>query len=589
MAQIPGAPDLQSLPPFNRKFYDSDQRISSIGSGSLGGKAQGLALLDDLISNNFPTEKFNQIQVNIHRFTVIRTNIFDAFMIRNDLYKIVDSGTSDQRLTHVFQMADLPFEVLGDLRSLIEEIHSPLAVRSSSLLEDATYEPFAGVYATKMIPNDQYDPRIRFNKLTEAIKFVFASTFFRAAKSYREATRHSHDDEKMAVIIQEVVGKRYFSRFYPELSGVARSYNFYPLGRAKHEDGVINLALGLGKTVVDGDVCWTYAPSYPRIGPPYASTKDLLNHSQRKFWAIGMGTTPAYHPDQEMEYMVKDDLSDAEKDGTLGYLASTYDVGSDRMVIGTHQNGPRVLNFAHLLVLRTIPFNETIRAVMALCQERMQSPVEIEFAMTFDPHRLGLLQVRPMVVSDDQVDLNIDELRGEDVFTASDSTLGNGIINSIQDIVYIIPDVFDKSHTVEIAKELESINDDLVAAHKPYLLVVFGRLGSSDPWLGIPVEWGQISGASVIVEAAIEGMNVEMSQGSHFFHNITSLGVNYFSIPITNPYPLDWDWLNVKPEVKSAPYTRHIRLEEPLQVKIDGRQGRGVIFKKRGADDHSEG
>ena len=449
-------------------------------------------------------------------------------------------------------MADLPFEVLGDLRSLIEEIHSPLAVRSSSLLEDATYEPFAGVYATKMIPNDQYDPRIRFYKLTEAVKFVYASTFFRAAKSYREATRHSHDDEKMAVIIQQVVGVRYFSRFYPELSGVARSYNFYPLGRAKHEDGVINLALGLGKTVVDGDVCWTYAPSYPRIGPPYASTKDLLNHSQRNFWAIGMGTTPAYHPDLEMEYLVKGDLSDAEKDGTLGYLASTYDVGSDRMVIGTHQNGPRVLNVAHLLVLRTIPFNETIRSVMALCQERLQSPVEIEFAMTFDPHRLGLLQVRPMVVSEDKVDLNVEEFRGEHVFTASDTVLGNGINNAIQDIVYIIPDAFDKSHTVEIAQEVEAINDDLVAAHKPYLLVVFGRLGSSDPWLGIPVEWGQISGARVIVEAAIEGMNVEMSQGSHFFHNITSLGVNYFSIPITSPYPLDWDWLNAMPEVKST-------------------------------------
>jgi len=567
------------IDPFDRRFYDSDKRISSIGLGSLGGKAQGLALLNDLISYDFDVSTFPGIEINVPSMTVIRTGVFDAFMERNNLYEIAYSNASDDRITHAFLRADLPFEVLGDLRTLIEQVHDPLAIRSSSLLEDATYEPFAGIYATKMIPNDQYDSRARFHNLALAIKFIYASTYYKSAKSYRTATRHNHLEEKMAVIIQEVVGRRYHGRFYPELSGVARSYNFYPVGRATHEDGVVNLALGLGKTVVDGDVSWAYSPAYPKIGPPFGSVNTLIQKSQREFWAIDMGSPPAYSPRQEIEYLIREDLAAAERDKTVRYLCSTYDAQSDRLVMGAGTQGPRVLTFAPILVLRQIPLNDIIKSFLTLCQTEMAKPVEIEFAMTFNPHRLGFLQVRPMVVSSDSVEVEKEDLVGQDVLMASEKILGNGIVNDIVDIVYVIPEQFKKEYTRQMARELERFNRNLIEEKRPYLLIVFGRLGSSDPWLGIPVSWGQISGIRVIVEATLEGMNVEMSQGSHFFHNLTSLGVSYFSMPRFSQYEIDWSWLSQQEEIASTQFIRHVRIPAPLAIKLDGRTGRGVVCK----------
>jgi hypothetical protein len=568
-----------SLIPFDRKFYVSDHRIRGIGSGSIGGKAQGLVFLNEVLSSNFDTIDFPQIEIGIPNLTVICTDVFDAFMENNDLYGIAHSDSPDDRIAHAFQNADLPFSVLGDLRALMEQVHTPLAIRSSSLLEDATYEPFAGVYATKMIPNHQYEPGARFTKLTEAIKLVYASTFFKSAKNYRKATHHSHDDEKMAVIIQDVVGNRYGLRFYPELSGVARSYNFYPVGRAKYEDGVVNLALGLGKTIVDGGISWTYSPAYPRVGPPYGSINELLKQSQKKFWAINMGSPLTYDPIRETEYLVYEHLTTAEKDDTLRYLCSTYDPQSDRLNMGMGTPGPRVLNFAPLLVLREIPMNDLLKSFMAVCEREMNSPVEIEFAMTLNPHRLGLLQVRPMVVSSEVVEVKNEDLSGENVLVASENVLGNGLIDNINDIVLVIPENFRKESTRQIATEIGKINNSLVELDRAYMLIVFGRLGSTDPWLGIPVNWGQISAARIIVETAQEGINVEMSQGSHFFHNMTSLGVSYISVPISGKNQLDWKWLDNQEEIRTTQFVRHVRLPIPLIIKIDGRTGRGVVFK----------
>lgn len=572
------------IEPFDRRFYDSDKRISSIGPGSLGGKAQGLALLNDLISYDFDSSPFPEIEISVPSMTVIRTGVFDAFMEHNNLYEIAYSDASDERITHTFLRADLPFEVLGDLRALIEQVHTPLAIRSSSLMEDATFEPFAGVYATKMIPNDQYNATARFHNLVQAIKFIYASTYYVTAKSYREATRHDHKNEKMAVIIQEVVGKRYRNRFYPELSGVARSYNFYPVGKAKHEDGVVNLALGLGKTIVDGGISWAYSPAYPKIGPPYGSNNNLIKQSQRQFWAIDMGSPPAYSPRQEIEYLIQEDLMAAERDGTLRYICSTYEAASDRLVMGISTRGPRALNFAPILELNQIPLNKVIKSFLLLCQREMATPVEIEFAMTFNtqstgPHRLGFLQVRPMVVSSATVEVSDEDLVGQNVLVASERILGNGIVDDICDIVYVIPEAFKKEHTRHMAGELATFNQNLLKEGHPYMLIVFGRLGSSDPWLGIPVNWGQISGTRVIIEAALAMMNVEMSQGSHFFHNLTSLGVSYFSIPRSGKYEIDWAWLDNQEEIASTPFIRHVRVPKPLKVKLDGRTGRGVIFK----------
>jgi len=460
-----------------------------------------------------------------------------------------------------------------------------LAIRSSSLLEDATHEPFAGIYATKMIPNHQHDSGTRFQKLTEAIKFIYASTFFNNAKSFRKATNHDHSDEKMAVIIQDVVGSRHSLRFYPELSGVTRSYNFYPVGRAQQEDGVVNLALGLGKTIVDGGVSWTYSPAYPKIGPPFGSVEELLKGSQKEYWAINMGTPLVYDPIQETEYLIQENLATAEKDGSLRYLCSTYDLQSNRLTIGMGNPGPRALTFAPLLTLKEIPLNGLIKSLLAACEEELKNPVEIEFAMTFNPHSLGLLQVSSMVVASDIVKVTDDDLIDEKALVASENVLGNGLIDDVQDVVYVIPHKFELENTRQIADELEIINDSLIDRGKSYLLIVFGRLGSSDPWLGIPANWGQISGARVIVETFQEGFKVEMSQGSHFFHNMTSLGVSYISISRTGKFELDWDWLSHQKEIQKTKYIRHVKLPSPLYIKIDGRSGRGAVLKTRGKND----
>ncbi|MBL7128911.1 MAG: hypothetical protein ISS16_07995 [Ignavibacteria bacterium] len=571
----------ENLPKFNRKFFDSNERISCIGTGSLGGKAQSLAFINNVLTSNLNPDSFSQIEVSIPTMVVLRTDVFDTFMKQNNLYETAYSDMPDDRIAHEFQKADLPFEILGDLRMLISQVHSPLAVRSSSMLEDAMFEPFAGIYATKMTPNNQPAPDTRFHKLDEAIKFVYSSTFFKSAKDYLKATPHSTEDEKMAVIIQEVVGHRQNERFYPILSGVARSYNFYPMGRANPEDGVVNLALGLGKTIVDGDISWAYSPAYPNINPPYNSIGDLLKQTQTDFWVVNMGKPPAYDPVKETEYMLKEDLTKAEKDGSLKNIASTYNAQSDRVSIGIGANGPRILTFAPLLVLNKIPLNDLIKSLLSLCEEEIGTPVEIEFAMTFDPLRFGFLQVRPMVVSTDRIEISKEELTDKNVLLASENVLGNGIEKNIQDIIYVKPEIFESKYTQSISSELENLNQKLVTDGQRYLLIGFGRWGSSDPWLGIPVNWGQVSGAKVIVEATQSNINVDLSQGSHFFHNLTSFKVSYFSVPFSGKYKIDWDWLNEQEIINETQFVRHVRLPAPLQVKVDGRRGYGVIYKNK--------
>ena len=568
--------------PYIRNTNDPEQNIRIIGSGSIGGKAQGLVFLQDLLSSSDLIQNYPQTKVIVPDMVVIGTDVFDSFLEKNNLARFTDSDHTDDQIAHAFQQANLPFFVLGDLRSLVEEIQNPIAVRSSSLLEDATYEPFAGIYSTKMIPNEQFDPDFRFRKLSEAIKFVYASTFFKAAKSYRNATGHDHKEEKMALIIQHVHGSRHHLRFYPDLSGVARSYNFYPVGKAKPEDGVISLALGLGKTIVDGGRSWTYSPAHPRIGPPYGSINELLKNSQSEFWAVNMGTPLIYDPIRETEYLIKGNLTTAENDGTLKELCSTYDPQGDRLQIGVGNPGPRVLNFAPLLQLKKFSLNRLVQELIKICEDHLQNPVEIEFAMTFSPPSLGLLQVRSMVVSAGDVQVSEEDLEDQNALAVSVNALGNGLIENIEDIVYVVPDSFELERTREMAEELEQINSELVKKGAPYLLIVFGRLGSSDPWLGIPVNWGQISGSRVIIETYQEGLSADMSQGSHFFHNLTSLGVSYISLPKTGKRQIDWSWLSEQKEIQKTTYLRHIELKSPLGIKIDGKSGRAIVLKSRG-------
>lgn len=569
---------------FDRDFFGSDEVASRIGSGSIGGKASGLAFIRDILAERFPPRQVRPVLVSIPRFTVIATDCFDRFLAENGLDSSGLSETSDDRIAHAFQRAELPADMVGDLRALIASVHSPLAVRSSSLLEDDMFEPFAGVYATKMIPNNQPDADTRFRKLVEAIKFVYASTFFKNARDYIAATGKAVSDEKMAVIIQEVVGLTFGDRYYPHLSGVARSYNFYPIGRARPEEGVVGLALGLGKTIVDGDVVWNYSPARPKVMPPVVSVAELLSLTQTEFWAVNMGKPPEYDPIRETEYLLKANLTEAEKDGSLTYLASTYRPHDDRLVPGIMAEGPRAVTFAPILGDTAVPLNDVIVSLLRACEAAVGNEVEIEFAVTLDtragvPARFGFLQVRPMVVSHARVEIDSREMTGDNILMASERVLGNGIVTAIADVVYVRPETFESRHTRAIGEELMVINRRLVREGRRYLLIGFGRWGSSDPWLGIPVQWGQVAGAGAIVEATLPDMDVELSQGSHFFHNISSFQICYFMVSHSSIFRIDWEWLAAREEVSSSRLVRHVRLPRPLTVKVDGRTGRGVILK----------
>ena len=574
---------LDAIPKFDRRFFEGDDIISRIGRGSMGGKASGLAFAHTVLKENFPEGQFDGLEVSIPRFVVVGTSVFDAFMERNDLTDAVSGDLSDDRIANAFVRAEFPAEFAGDLRGLVSSVHVPLAVRSSSMLEDAMFEPFAGIYGTKMIPNNQGDTDTRYRKLVEAIKFVYASVFFRSARGYFGIIGKTSAEEKMAVMIQEIVGLRHQDRFYPNIAGVARSFNFYPVGRAKPEDGVVDLALGLGKTIVDGGRVWNYSPAFPNIAPPF-TTGDLLRNTQTDFWAVNMGKPPAYDPVKETEYLVEADLKDAEQDNTLGLVASTFQPENDRFVMGTGSPGPRILNFAPLLQLGDIPVNNLVRRLLQVCREGVKAAVEIEFAVTAGSRdgarpRFGFLQVRPMVVSTEAVDIEESELDGEHTLVVSRKTLGNGVLADLTDIIYVKPESFGKEHTSKIASEIEGLNRIVSGNGQGYILIGFGRWGSSDPWLGIPVDWGAISGARVIVEATRPDMDVEMSQGSHFFHNITSLQIPHFSVPHTAPRQIDWPWLNQQQILEETAFVRLVRLNEPVTVKVDGRSGRGVILR----------
>ena len=580
-------PLVAELPVFDRKFWDGTFRCTQIGSGSIGGKASGLVFIKDLLAEQIEPASFPDVDINVPTMAVIATDCFDQFIAQNRLAELPFEEMSDDRIAHAFQKGDLPFELLGDLRALIVQVKTPLAIRSSSLLEDALERPFAGVYATKMIPNNQPDPDTRFRRLVETIKFVYASTYFREARDYIRTTGTKPGEEKMAVIIQEVVGQHRGDRFYPDISGVARSYNFYAFEPARPDEGVVTLALGLGKTIVDGGIAWTFSPAYPKKPPPFASVQELLKGTQTEFWAVNMGKPPAYDPVSETEYLVHANLADTEADEALYFLVSTYDPERDRVVPGMGSRGPRILNFAPMLVREEVPLNDLVKALLDASEKTVNAKVEIEFAITLQTHRgerprvrLGFLQVRSMVVSDQVVDVTVEDLSDPRAIVASDMVMGNGSADDIQDIVFVRPDKFSPLHTPVIAQQLESINRELQDQKRPFLLIGFGRWGSSHPSLGIPVDWSQISGARAIVEATLPEMNVELSQGSHFFHNLSSFRASYFMVQHGRHFGINWDWLNLQPVVHETELIRYVRPTERLSVRVDGRTARGVILSQ---------
>lgn len=573
--------ELTYLPEFDHDFFEKDKDFTCIGKGALGGKAAGLYFIKKTLDEKINHSDFPQIDIRIPKMTVVRTEVFDAFMERNSLYDIAHSDAPDEKIADAFIKADMPPEVLGSLRFLISGVTRPLAVRSSSLLEDARYEPFAGIYATKMISNSQPQINDRFAKLLEAVKYIYASTFFGISKKYCNATSNSLKEEKMGVIIQEVVGRKGYERFYPEVSGVARSYNYYPSGRNKPEQGVVNLALGLGKTIVDGGICWSYSPAFPKSPPPFADPVDQTKKSQNEFWAVNMDGNIKYDPINETEFLSKYNLPDADYDSSLEHIASTFIASSNKITIGIGNDGPRVINFAPLLSMNEYKFNDFVKVLLKLCEDAYKTPVEIEFAMTFDKKaeclNFGFLQVRPMVVSSENIEISDEEMTGEHIIAASDKAMGNGTVDNIYDVIFVKPELFNKKDTPKIASEIREINKKFNSNKKSYLLIGFGRWGSSDPWLGIPVEWGDISGAKVIVESTLYGMNVELSQGSHFFHNITSFGVKYLSLNYDGKFNINWNLLNEQSVIEDKGFIKHIRFKNSLNIKLDGRKGKGII------------
>ncbi len=571
----------ETVPRFERRFFDPERRLSRIGDGALGGKAKGLLTAAGVVAERRAEIETEALVLDVPALAVVTTDVFDAFLDRNRLRPLLAEDPSPAVVAQAFRQATLPAEWLGDLHALARDARVPLACRSSSVLEDALGRPFAGVYGTKMIPGNQPDPDARFRALADALKFAFASAFSPSARAYQRAAGELPEPERMAVVVQEVVGVPHGERFYPDLSGVARSYSFYPVGPARPEDGVVDLAVGLGKTIVDGGLCWSFSPAHPRIGPPVASARERVQTTQSELWAVSLAKPARYDPMTETEYLTRASLAEAESDGTLRYAASSYDADSDRLSPGLSRPGPRVLDFAPIVVWNELPLVPALRRILAACEEALGLPVEIEFALALPlrgPGRLGLLQVRPLVVSHADVAIDDAELAGPRTLVASAAALGNGR-HEVRDVVYVEPAGFDPRLTPSIADEIERLDRALREEGRPYLLIGFGRWGSSDPWLGIPVRWDQIAGARGIVEATLPQMNPEPSQGSHFFHNLSSFGVLYLTVAHDRGRGVDWDWLSRQETVAHTEHVRHVRTREPLVVKADGRRRLGVAVR----------
>ena len=572
---------------FDRERYDEYMQFARIGEGSIGGKARGLAFLDSLIKRNRLTDKYDDVLISIPRTVVLGTDVFDEFMEENNLFEIALSDRSDKDILTRFVKARLPFRIHEDLYRFISCVNTPIAVRSSSLLEDSHYQPFAGIYSTYMIPNIKFNERIMIEKLSEAIKSVYASAYFKDSKSYMAATLNMIDEEKMGIVLQEVTGRQYGERFYPAISGVARSINFYPIAPEKSEDGIANIAFGLGTYIVDGGMGIRFSPKYPRK-ILQLSTPDLaLSETQKNFYALDL-KPESFHPDTDDTInLMKLRIKDAEDDAPLKMVASTFDYDSHQLKEGTMFPGKRIITFSQLLNHGTFPLAEILQQVLEIGQREMSKPIEIEFAVNLDmpkgqPRIFSLLQIRPIAGRDETINLKPEEIRHEDTLLISNTALGNGIIKGIHDFVYVKPDVFDAAKSPEIAKRLEMVNDRFINEKKNYVLVGPGRWGSSDPWLGIPVKWPQISASRLIVESGLDNYRIDPSQGTHFFQNLTSFRVGYFTI---NPYIKDgfYDvaFLAAQPAVFEDEFVRHVRFEKPIRIEIDGKKNFGVVYKPR--------
>ena len=570
---------------FEKDSFDPDLSFARIGGGLLGGKARGLGFLNMLINNYEVRRRFAGVQISVPPAVVIGSEIFDQFLDRNNLRKFALESRDDAEITRRFLNGVLPEESLGDLAAFLHMVREPLAVRSSSALEDSQYYPFAGVYQTYMIPNHHTDCFVRLGWLAATIKRVYASTFYQCAKDYFKATEHQHEEEKMSIIVQKMAGVRHGTRFYPDFAGVAKSYNYYPVAPQKTVDGIVTVAMGLGKTIVDGGVAVSFCPKYPDHLPRFSLTDETAGGSQTQFYALDMEAPPIEDTETRDMRVRNYSLHDAETDGVLARVASTYSFENDAMYDGVSRDGLRVVTFAPILRHKTFPLCEIAELLLDMGSWGMGAPVEIEFAVNLsasrgEPKQFSLLQMRPLGLWRESDSLEIEDVADSRLICRSERTLGHGVYGDIHDIVYVDAEKFDRARSREAAEEIAFLNERLINQKRPYLLVGIGRWGSMDPWLGIPVKWDQIAGARGIIEAEFMDMEVDPSQGSHFFHNITSFRVGYFTVNSRNRDGfLDWQWLRSLPAEEEKTYTRHIRFDAPITIKIDGHRNKGIILK----------
>lgn len=567
---------------FDRGKFDKYAHFARIGEGSLGGKGRGLAFLDNIVKMHPEFNSFPGVTVQIPKTVVLCTDVFDQFMEQNNLYQIALSDASDEEILKHFLKAQLPDTLIADFFTFFEATKSPIAIRSSSLLEDSHYQPFAGIYSTYMIPclDDKYE---MLRMLASAIKSVYASVYYRDSKAYMTATSNVIDQEKMAVILQEVVGKTYGDHYYPNISGVLRSLNYYPIGDETAEEGIASLALGLGKYIVDGGQTLRVSPYHPHQVLQTSEMETALRETQTQFYALDMKHVGEDFKVDDGFNILKLKVKEADKDGSLAGIASTYDPYDQMIRDGLYEGGRKIISFCGVLQQGVFPLPEILQLSMKHGQESMRRPVEIEFAANLNANGSGdfyLLQIRPIVDSKQVLDEDLFVIPDSECLLRSHTSLGHGITDDVVDVVYVkTDDNFTAMNNPTIADDIERINRKFLADGKGYVLAGPGRWGSSDYWLGIPVKWPHISAAKVIVEVGLQNYRVDPSQGTHFFQNLTSFGVGYFTV---NPYKDDGifrkDILDDMPAIEETAFVRHVRFDKPLRIMMDGMKQEGVVL-----------
>lgn len=567
---------------FQRDRFDRYSNFARIGEGSLGGKGRGLAFIDNMVKHHVEFDEFDNATVVIPKTVVLCTDIFDEFMDTNGLYQVALSDADDDIILRAFLRAKLPDRLVEDFFAFFDVVKSPIAIRSSSLLEDSHYQPFAGIYSTYMIPylDDKYE---MLRMLSDAIKGVYASVYYRDSKAYMQATSNVIDQEKMAVILQEVVGNQYGDRFYPSISGVARSLNYYPIGDEKAEEGTVSLALGLGKYIVDGGLTLRVCPYHPNQVLQTSEMEMALRETQTQFYALDLKNNGHNFSLDDGFNLLKLPVKEADNDGALNFIASTYDPYDMIIRDGIYPGGRKLITFANVLQHDVFPLPRILQLVQEYGQNEMRRPVEIEFAVTLNQQKKNgtfyLLQIRPMVDVKANLEEDLSLIEDEDVLLKSYNSLGHGIMEDIYDVIYVKTDGYTASNNPTIAYEIEKMNRKFLDEGKHYILVGPGRWGSSDSWLGIPVKWPHISAARIIVEAGLTNYRVDPSQGTHFFQNLTSFGVGYFTInSYMNDGVYNQEFLNAETAIEETQFLRHVRFDKPLVVKMDGKKKLGVVL-----------